>query len=210
MSTVFGIPPGRAGRIWLRDRLATARRAADLLDRKLRALRAEQETARQRERDAEADWTRSYQDADRWLLRAVLLGGERQLRLDAGGPSAQLNLHWISTVGAVHPVEVDCRPAPWPEDGAVPGTAALVEAAAAYRDAVRAAAVHAAAVATRAALDREASLTRRRLRAVSDRRVPALERALRERGTALAESERAELVRLRWATGRVRSDTGVA
>jgi V/A-type H+-transporting ATPase subunit D len=207
MSTFVGVPPGRAGRIWLRGRLATARRAADLLDRKLRVLRAEQETARQRERDAEAHWTRSYRDADRWLLRAVLLGGERQLRLDASAQPAQLNLRWVSTMGAVHPVEVDCRPARWPDD-AIPDTAALVEAAAAYRDAVCAAAAHAAAVATRAALDREASLTRRRLRAVSDRRIPALERALRERSTGLAESERAELVRLRWASGRVRSDTG--
>lgn len=205
MATLFGVPPGRAGRIWLRDRLATARRAADLLDRKLRALRAEQDTARRRERGAEADWTGSHRDADRWLLRAVLIGGERQL-FDAGAQPARLDVRWASTVGAVHPVDVDCRPAPWPDD-AVPATAALVEAAAAYRDAVSAAAVYAAAVATRAALDREASLTRRRLRAVSDRRIPALERALRERTTALAESERAELVRLRWATRRGHPDT---
>jgi len=205
-STLSGAPPGRAGRIWLRGRLATARRAADLLDRKLRALRAEQETARQRERDAEADWTRSYRDADRWLLRAVLIEGERQL-LDAGAQPARLDLRWVSTVGAVHPADVDCRPALWPDEDAVPGTAAVVEAAAAYRDAVRAAAVYAAAAATRDALDREASLTRRRLRAVSDRRIPALERALRERTAALAESERAELVRLRWAIRRGHPDT---
>lgn len=198
MATLSGVPPGRAGRIWLRDRLATARRAADLLDRKLRALRTEQETARRRERDAEADWSRSHRDAERWLLRAVLTGGVRQL-LDAGAQPARLDLRWVSTVGAVHPVDVDCRPAPWPDDDALPGTAAVVEAAAAYRDAVRAAAVFAAAASTRSALDREASLTRRRLRAVSDRRIPALERALRERTAALAESERAELVRLRWA-----------
>jgi len=198
MATLSGVPPGRAGRIWLRERLATARRAGDLLDRKLRALRAEQETARQRERDAEADWTRSYRDADRWLLRAVLIEGVRQL-FDTGAQPARLEVRWVSTVGAVHPVDVDCRPAPWPDDDSLPGTAAVVEAAAAYRDAVRAAAVFAAAAATRSALDREASLTRRRLRAVSDRRIPALERALRERTAALAESERAELVRLRWA-----------
>ncbi|HSO55578.1 MAG TPA: V-type ATPase, D subunit, partial [Actinomycetes bacterium] len=44
------VPPGRAGRLWLRGRLATAERGLDLLDRKLRILRREQERLRLLER----------------------------------------------------------------------------------------------------------------------------------------------------------------
>lgn len=40
---MIGVPPGRAGRLWLRRRLAAAERAVELLERKLRILRAEQD-----------------------------------------------------------------------------------------------------------------------------------------------------------------------
>jgi V/A-type H+-transporting ATPase subunit D len=78
-----------------------------------------------------------------------------------------------------------------------------VEAAAAYRDALAAAAAHAAAAAAGRILAAEIAATRRRLHAVTDRWVPRLEDALRERVHRLAEDELAETVRLRWAAGRV-------
>ena len=75
------VPPGRAGRLWLRGRLATAERGLDLLDRKLRILRREQERLRLLERRTGEELRRRCGDADRWLLRAALLGGQRGLRL---------------------------------------------------------------------------------------------------------------------------------
>jgi V/A-type H+-transporting ATPase subunit D len=81
MREIRQLPPGRAGRRWLAERLAAAHRAADLLDRKLRILRAEQDRYAELGRRAEGEWTGRCREADRWLLRAALVTGERELRL---------------------------------------------------------------------------------------------------------------------------------
>ena len=50
------VPPGRAGRIWLRRRLATARRGRDQLDRKLRILQPELQRQRIRAARSHEEW----------------------------------------------------------------------------------------------------------------------------------------------------------
>jgi V/A-type H+-transporting ATPase subunit A len=83
-----------------------------------------------------------------------------------------------------------------------PGSAALIEATAAYRAALAAAVTHAAVEAANRTVDAEISATSRRLRAIADRWVPRLEAALRDVTERLEETERAESVRLRWSSRR--------
>ena len=93
----FTVPPGRAGRLWLTRRLAVARRGADLLDRKHRILLAV--TARLRDAAAQtaAEWDRCCADAERWLLRASMLGGERAIRLGAAGALRAVEAEALAT-----------------------------------------------------------------------------------------------------------------
>lgn len=194
-----GTPPGRAGLLWLRSRLRAARLAADLLERRLRLLRAEGDRLAQTERAASERWRRAWMVADTWAARTALLGGGRDLRLSTPTGVAEVAIAWTSLMGTRYPDSVDCR---FPEPSAGergPGGAACLAAAVAVREAVIAAAAHGAAMAARRTVETEMAATRRRLRAIADRRLPALEEALRTRVRELDEDERAETVRLRWA-----------
>lgn len=192
------VPPGRAGRLWLRRRLGTARLAADLLDRKLRILRGEQARLAALARDSGAVWEAAWRAADSWGLRAAMLGGRRELRLGASSP-AEVDIAWGTVMGLRYPAVATCRVPDAPAGGHEPGTAAVVEAAAAYRTALRAGAEHAAASAALRAVDAEVAATRRRWRAVQQRWIPRLEAALLDLGQRLEEAERAEGVRQRWS-----------
>jgi V/A-type H+-transporting ATPase subunit D len=201
MAEPHRVPPGRAGRLWLRRRLHTGRLAADLLDRKLRILRAEQERYARIAEQTGAVWRDSWREADRWGLRGALTGGRRELRLAAAGQPAQVSVEWADVMGIRYPVGATCRLPEPPADARAPGTAALVPARTAYQAAVRAAAAHAAADAASRTITAEIATTRRRLRAITDRWLPALEAALDRRTAQMEEDERAEIARLRWATG---------
>ena len=78
-----GVPPGRAGRLWLRRRLETARRGSALLDRKLHLLLSEQDRLRAEERQTREEWDASCAKADLWLLRAGLISGRRAITFAA-------------------------------------------------------------------------------------------------------------------------------
>ena len=193
MSTLrLAVPPGRAGRLWLVQRLAVARRAADLLDRKLRVLTAELDRARATAGRTSQEWDTACREAQQALLRAVLLGGERAIRL-AGGADAQVTISYTMTMGARHPAGARytaAGPAGW--DGA-----AVAAARQAHRAALAAAVRHAAAAAALAVIEAETNATRRRLRAVRDRWIPGLSQALAHVEFALEETERDDAARLR-------------
>lgn len=196
------VPPGRAGRMWLAARLATAHRAATLLDHELRVLRAERERCGEVAGRTGPAWAAAGREADRWLTRAAVLGGQREIRLGAADRPAEVSVSWETLMGVRYPRTAACV---LPEESAEArsaGTAALSEATAAHRRALRAAAEHAAAVAAGRILDGEIRQTRRRLHAIDDRRIPRLESALRTLTERLDEAERAEAVQLRWAAGR--------
>ena len=194
MSTLrLAVPPGRAGRLWLVQRLVVARRAADLLDRKLRVLAAELDRARATAESTAREWDITCRAAQRRLLLAVLVGGERAVRLAAGRADAQVTITYTVTMGARHPADAQYtvgEPEGW--DGA-----AVAEARRAHRAALAAAARHAAAAATLAVIEAEATATRYRLRAVRDRWIPALSQALVQVQFALEEMERDDAARLR-------------
>jgi V/A-type H+/Na+-transporting ATPase subunit D len=188
---------GRAGRLRLRRRIATASRASDLLTRKLRILRREQERLDLLVERTDEDWLRACASADLWILRAGVLGGQRALRLATGTTAATVRLEWAMTMGIRYPVTAAVIPA----DGSalMDGTAALHEARRAYRRALEAAVRHATATAARQIVGLEAAMTRTRLRAIDDRTIPRLRETLSLLELTLDELEHADAARLRRA-----------
>ncbi len=202
MGELRRVPPGRAGRLWLVKRLRAGRLAADLLDRKLQVLHIELERFRLLEERTRERWQKASREADAWIVRAAVLGGQRDVRLSAPQDRASVAISWASVMGVRYPVEATCRV---PEAGTTdrgPGSAALVAATVAYREAVEAAVAHAAADTASRVVEAEIAATRRRLHAITDRWIPRLERALRVLTHDLDETERAETFRLRWAASR--------
>ena len=191
----FTVPPGRAGRLWLTRRLQVARRGADLLDRKLRILRAEVARFRDAEARTAAEWNRCCTEAERWLLRASMLGGQRAVRLAAGGQPATVTVPYTATMGVRHPASPACViPAAVTWDGLM-----LTRTRQAHAAALEAAMRHAAAAEALRVIEAEALATRHRLRAIEDRWIPRLEQALAEVTLALEEQELADAARLRLA-----------
>ena len=191
----FTVPPGRAGRLWLQRRLRVAERAAELLDRKLRILRGELDRQRRVAAQAAADWDRCHADAQRWLLRACLLGGQRAVRVAADGRLADVTISYNTVMGIRHPSDVSCvipEPATW--DGPV-----LADARQAHRAALQAAVRHAAAAEAVRLLEAETLATQYRLRAIKDRWIPRLQQALAEVTLAIEEQEISDAARLRLA-----------
>jgi V/A-type H+-transporting ATPase subunit D len=194
------MPPGRAGRLWLQRRLAVARRAATLLDQKLRILRHEQERLDLLVRRTGPAWERTCGEAETWLLRSVLIGGQRAVRHATGESLAEVSVNWTSAMGLRYAAEaVYLAPAADAGAGTV-GSAAPVRARTAYAEALDAAVRHAAAQAALRSVEAEMAGTRRRLRAVEDRWIPRLEAALAKVRLELSEAERTEKVRLRWVS----------
>lgn len=202
MAELRRVPAGRAGRLWLRRRLAVAHRAVDLLDQQLRLLRREQERLALLAEETGKVWRERCREAETWLLRGAVIGGEREIRLATEPTLAQLDLTWSGVMGVRYPGEATLRPPEPSASARAPGNAGLVLAIPAYREALRAAVRHAAADAALRIVTAEIAEVRRRMRAISERWAPRLDRALRELTQRLEEQERDQTVRLRWAAAR--------
>jgi V/A-type H+/Na+-transporting ATPase subunit D len=193
----ISVPPGRAGRLWVERRLRVARRGEELLDRKLSILQAELSARRESAELAAQQWERCCADAERWLLRAALLGGQRSIRLATCDRAAEVHVSYAVTAGVHHPTDGTCS-IPEPLTWAGPG---MAEARRAHGAALDAAVSHAAAAAALRLIEAEATVTRYRLHAIRDRWIPRLEQARTEIIFALDELERADQARLRRARG---------
>lgn len=194
------VPPGRAGRLWLRHRLAVAERGVGLLEQKLRVLQAAQQRLRDEAERAERVWLTSAAEADLWGLRAGLAGGQRSLRMAAPHERAEVHLPWVTVMGVRYPGDASCAPPTGePGDGVVTGSAAVVRARTAYELALQAAVCHAAGGAAVRVVDAEITTTRQRQRALRKHWIPRLRQALIDVELALEEQDRAEAVRRRWA-----------
>lgn len=195
------VPPGRAGRLWLRERLASAHKAADLLDHKRRELEGELQRLRTIAGRREKAWRAAALEAEQWLERVDGAGAERSLRLTVSleGKPADVQLKWQQVMGVRYPTDHTVQ---FPEDlpvSSLDGGAALVPAATAFRQAVDAAVAHAVA---RTAVDRiqaDVQRTIRRLRALNLRAIPAHESALAALELVLDEKDRQDTVAARWA-----------
>ncbi|HEU4947160.1 MAG TPA: V-type ATP synthase subunit D [Kribbella sp.] len=186
---------GRAGRLALSARLATSRRAVELLDRKQRALAAELERLElAAARSAEAFEDRAGTAAG-WLRRSTALDGQDRLTAAVAGPGAEAAIEYDTTMGVRHPIQTAVTFA----DGEPAGSSALVFMIRAHREALAAAVQVAAAQRGVALLTAELSLTRQQQRALEARWIPRLEAQLAELEQRLDEVEREENLRLRWA-----------
>ncbi|WP_024285173.1 V-type ATP synthase subunit D [Cellulomonas sp. KRMCY2] len=189
---------GRAARVRLERRLATARHGAELLDRKRRILadeveRLELQTARSRQ-----VWEQQAREAALWLRRAAALDGSERIEAAAAGRPATAEIRWGGVMGVAYPEDTRCHLPPVTRPG---GGSALALAAAAHRDALVAAVACAAAQRAEQLVAAELVVTRTRQRAVEHRWVPRLEERLGRVRRALAELELEESLRLRWAAG---------
>lgn len=195
------VPPGRAGKRWVDERLAVAHRGEEVLEEKVRALRGEERRLRRLVDDTQTRWDEAARDARTWHERAMLLGGERQHALaDAARPfPARVAVRWRTTMGVAYPAEARAvLPDPRRAMG-VGRTAAFAFAVQAHHDAVEAAVQHAAASRAHRVVADELEATRRRLRGIRDRWIPRLVNLGSELELGLAEAEREDAVRARWA-----------
>jgi V/A-type H+-transporting ATPase subunit D len=193
--------------LWVRRRLATARRGTDLLDHQLRLLLGERERLALRSAQGEADWHRSAREAAALLRRGGAVAGRSGVRAGHQVPTAVVTIERREVMGVSYPADATVT-FPDPSPGAPwAGDAALDAAASACREALAAAAHHAVTEAALRRLDAEIAAIRRRVRALKDRYVPRLEEQEAAVSAALEEAERADAVRLRWAIAR-RADSG--
>lgn len=198
------VPPGRAGRLWLLARLASARRSAELLDQKRRLIRNELERLEARHRGAAEEFDHAYRMAATWGRRAMLLGGAADVA-HAATPligQASVEVPWESTMGVMFPGEPRCWTPSMPPLDAAASNAAVAPAASAYRDALESGVRTAAAESALRLVRSELAETERRLRAIEHHRIPTLERNLHDLDIRLDEIEREERVITRWATQR--------
>ncbi|MGZ8437167.1 MAG: V-type ATP synthase subunit D [Candidatus Limnocylindrales bacterium] len=199
------VPPGRAGRLWLRERLVVAERAADVLEQKRRVLLAQSVRLRRVADETRGTWDDACRLAETWHLRVALLGGEDQVHAAAAylaGP-AEARIAWRSTMGLAYPADAECLLSDEIRVGGIADTAALQYAIDAHRAALLAAVAHGAAQRAADLVTSELEATTRRLRAIERRWIPRLETALREVRRRLDEREREEAVRARWAHERL-------
>jgi V/A-type H+/Na+-transporting ATPase subunit D len=184
-------PPGRAGRTWLRRRLDTAARARDTLEVKLGRLQEEQAHLDRTRHGLTERWQGEIEEAEEWLLRALLQGGAHALDLASPAGGGAVTIRWASTMGVHHPADADYRP-PAPDPTQVDTGTAVTRARAAYLAAACTGVRVAAATDAVRALAAEAATTRRRLRALDRRVVPRLQTAVRGLELDLEERDHAE------------------
>jgi V/A-type H+/Na+-transporting ATPase subunit D len=196
------IPPGRAGRTWLLQRLEIARRGADLLDRKRRALLRARAQLRAEADDALHEWREAMSEAQLWIGRATVVDGAGRLELLArhARQPASLELSWSNLMGARLPATAQLEIPALPSLSALGASSAAVSAARACCRATRAAVRYAVAERGLAEISAELARANRRLRALQKRWIPQHEAALAQLELALDESQREQAVRVRWAT----------
>jgi V/A-type H+/Na+-transporting ATPase subunit D len=202
------VPPGRAGRSWLRQRVAFAERSLELLSRKQALLRHELAELSARHEAARLAWDASCAEADRWGLRADASGAsDVRLASSAVAGQAAVDVSWRNTMGVRHPAEPRIVPAVLPAAEAAAANAAVAPAAGLYRQALEAAAAHAALDRSVRVVAAELRATERRRRAIEHRRLPSLRESLERLELRLDELERDERVATRWAAQRRESRT---
>jgi V/A-type H+-transporting ATPase subunit D len=184
--------------MWLRGRLDTAERGRDQLDRKLRILIPELHRLETRLYRREEAWAAAWREAQTWLLRAGLLGGQDAIRNASTAQPADVEISWISAMGLTYPEDAVISPAAV-GDRTVPGNAAIVPAAHAFRVALLAGARVAATQEAVRRLDHEIAVTRRRMRALDTRWLPWLHHALGLLELTLEQAELEDGMRLRRA-----------
>jgi V/A-type H+-transporting ATPase subunit D len=193
-------PPGRAGRPWLAHRLEVARRGAELLAEKQRALLRERARLEPLVAQARSDWEQRAREAERWLARAAMLGGERQLAF-APTMLAQLTMSWRTILGVRCPADPQLELPPERELVRAGASAAVYSAATAHRRALEAAVRVGVVERALQLIQVDLRATTLRRVAIERRWIPAHERALAALELGLDEVEREDSARVHRITG---------
>ncbi len=193
------VVPTRAARLHLIRQVSLAHHAVELLSSKEAALERERMRLAGHASRTEQRWQEQMNEAARWLLRSRMLGCSEELDrlVETGNATTTIEVAWQSSMGVTYPEGIDCTFASAP---VVSSTAALLPTIEAEREALRAAAEHAAMHAAVARLDGELVSTRRRRRAIEDRLLPRLEEQQRSLEVHLDEEDREEALRVRLAS----------
>lgn len=207
MAPMARTPPGRAGRMWLRRRLATAQRGREQLDRKLHILIPELQRRRLQAEQWHRQWANACQAADTWLLRATLLGGQDALRRATSPQLTEIDVTWTTAMGLRYPADArladtglaDHTARATAQPAAVAGNAAIPTAITAFQAALLAGIGTAAAEEAVRRVETEIAVTRRRLRALERRWLPWLQEALGQLELSLEQAEQEDGMRLRQA-----------
>ncbi len=192
-------PPGRGGRLWLADRLATADRAEKLLTQKERVLTREQRRLIVLERAARREWETVWREHQTWIARAVMLRGRRVVPLATPTVTASVEVTWRNSMGAYYPSVAACRLPPLLPAAQLAGTAAMSEATDSGRRGLELGVQHAAARRALDEVERELRASRRRARMLKHQLIPALMDALHRVEFELEERERDDVVYARRA-----------
>jgi V/A-type H+-transporting ATPase subunit D len=190
---------GRAGKVRLERRLLTARRGAQLLERKQHIMSDELERLHLHADGVRREWEDRAGEAAVWLRRTAALDGRE--RIDEASPSepAIVEIQWGGAMGVIFPESATCALPDLPLAG---GSSALSFAARAHRTALAAAVQHASIQRAVLLLSAELAGTRARQRAIENRWIPKLENELRELRRSLEDQEREENLRVHWAADR--------
>ena len=200
------VPPGHAGRLWLLAKLAAARRSSDLLDQKRQLLLREYAQVSALAESTHGDWERYLLRGRAMAARACCFSADRrelQVLSALRSGRAQVEFSWKRSMGLEYPERGACvlpEPDRLLDASANAAGAPSVEA---YREAIVAAAAHAAAAEAKRRLATELASTRRRLRSITRRRIPELEALLGELELRLDAAELEDRVVGRWARERV-------
>lgn len=200
MPLLARVPPGRAGRLWLRRRTATARRGREQLDRKLRVLVPELLRRREQYERSLRTWEQACAEAQTWLLRASVISGQDAVRHALPSAPTRVELLWATAVGVTFPTDA-LLVEPGLHPGAPVANAAVAPAVEAFRTALQAGAQAACDERAVRLVESEVAVTRRRLRALEKRWLPWLEDALRTLELTLEQSEQEDTMRRRRAVG---------
>jgi V/A-type H+-transporting ATPase subunit D len=192
-------PPGRAGRVWLRDRLAKTREGVSMLERRRDLLLRERRRLSALADQTSEEWTGRYRETVPATIRLTVAGGRTAIVRAEYQQPADAKVQWKSAMGVEYPGRAEAQLGDPPD---APGPAAFGQAVDNYRAAVEAAVRHAAASTALERIDTELEVTHQRLRALRDRLVPGLAAALRTLEIELDEAEREELLRVRWSKAR--------
>ncbi len=100
-------PPGRAGRPWLLERIATATHGMELLREKQQLLAREQRRLLRHREQTELEWAHSCAQAELWSTRAAVVSGSTSTQLAGAKNEGRTNvtITWRNTMGVVHPDE---------------------------------------------------------------------------------------------------------
>jgi vacuolar-type H+-ATPase subunit D/Vma8 len=193
MAASIRSPAGRAGRLWLRHRIAVAERGAGELERKVQLVSAEVRRRKAQVDHSREQWRSACKEAERWMLRAGFIGGIDSVRQARTTP-VEVAMTWTTTVGVRHPDGATIEPAASPDIGM---SAAILQARKASATALRASVDVATAQSALAALEAALLTTRRRARVLRRHWLPRLQSQLHGLEISLEQAEQEDQARLR-------------